>query len=175
MDPKSDLPCTRIETTSSVGLKCKQKHYLLLGVVYPFDNHRKSKISSKKKKKKKKNVHTKNKFVFFKITNLQSKKMILDYIYSFFSENDLLNTNKIRILCIAITITKRAGKQQQNFFFYNTKYTLYPERYSHCYHQSIMFMNSMYIYTSILKATFHPNVNNLCCVVNLVLSLGVPF
>ena len=31
------IPCTRIETkTSSLGLKCKQKHDLLLGVVYPF-------------------------------------------------------------------------------------------------------------------------------------------
>ena len=35
--PKSDFPCARIETiTSSLGLKCKQKHDLLWGVVYPF-------------------------------------------------------------------------------------------------------------------------------------------
>ena len=34
---ESDFPCARIETiTSSLGLKCKQKHDLLLGVVYPF-------------------------------------------------------------------------------------------------------------------------------------------
>ena len=36
-DPKSDFRCTRIETTApSLGLKCKQKHDLLLGVSYPF-------------------------------------------------------------------------------------------------------------------------------------------
>ena len=37
LDSKSDFPCTRIERTiSSLGLKCKQKHNLLLGVAYPF-------------------------------------------------------------------------------------------------------------------------------------------
>ena len=37
LDPKSDFPCARIEiTTSFLGLKCKQKHDLLLGVTYPF-------------------------------------------------------------------------------------------------------------------------------------------
>ena len=31
-DPKSDLPWTRIEITSTLGLQCKQKHDLLLGL-----------------------------------------------------------------------------------------------------------------------------------------------
>ena len=38
LDSKSDLPCTRIVTTSSLGLQCNQKHDLLLWVVYSF-NH----------------------------------------------------------------------------------------------------------------------------------------
>ena len=29
LEPKSDIPCTRIETTLSLGVKCKQKHDLL--------------------------------------------------------------------------------------------------------------------------------------------------
>ena len=44
---ESDFPCARIETiSSSLGLKCKEKHDLLLGVVYPFSlsNLRKSAV-----------------------------------------------------------------------------------------------------------------------------------
>ena len=40
LDSKSDFPCTKIETTTSTGLKCKQKHDLLLGVAYPFKSSR---------------------------------------------------------------------------------------------------------------------------------------
>ena len=41
LDPKSD--CARIEITSSLDLECKQKHSLLLGVTYPFNNQDKLK------------------------------------------------------------------------------------------------------------------------------------
>ena len=38
LDSKSDFPYTRIETTtSSLGLKCKQKHDLFWGVAYSFE------------------------------------------------------------------------------------------------------------------------------------------
>ena len=40
LQPKSDLPCTRIgTTTSSLGVKCKQKHDLLLGIAYPVKGY----------------------------------------------------------------------------------------------------------------------------------------